>query len=741
MENSTVTLNDLPRPHHLANWKDTRVMTFAGQYDTLKHQPGESYQTITIGGILDLVRQPAAAPKEQAPATIGSSYCAHDARCHEVQAQHGRYPLLRFDIDSGNHPIDNVIAAFTMALGDCCVAVYSTSSATPDGRRWRVLGALSEPIGHELRRAAEFAIREDVSLVWGIDCDPALDRPGQHIYLPAVAPNKRRADGAPVYYEWRIVGDAPLTFVGSQLHQQALKVIEAERELDEQRRAAVAERREKDRQRREAKASGGDKALSPIEWFNQNHVLEDVLVEAGYEQSPSNPADWQSPLQTSGTYATRVYGDYFVTLSATDAEAGLGTETRNGARCGDPFAVFLQFMHGGDRNSALAEIRARRDFAAPSQQTPAADSGLPAIRPITVEELNAAKLTPRVILPETLYADVRLRIAAGGSSKTTLSIFEAANLALARKLWGQQPAGPVRTVFITREDSREILVARIRAVMEAMMLSVEDIAAVLENVAVLDYTDFAFRLTAIQNDAVVPHRQNLTQLVSVLRDWRPDWLICDPLVSFGVGEARVNDSEQGLIEAFRMLRNELGCCVEGIHHTGKAVARDKIIDQYAGRGGSALADGARMVVVMQPLAGKDWTKHTGGLLTERESGFVMAFPKLSYCSPRPPVFFKRSGYRFQQVDGVLDQAPDKVLEGVADRLHEFLLAEAAAGRAYSRTELDACTQKLGVTRMELRNACSTLQTAGRVVYHDVRGKTGSHYVALSIAPNDAEFLA
>ena len=79
-------------------------------------------------------------------------------------------------------------------------------------------------------------------------------------------------------------------------------------------------------------------------------------------------------------------------------------------------------------------------------------------------------------------------------------------------------------------------------------------------------------------------------------------------MSFGVGEARINDAEQGLIESMRIFRHYLGCCVQGVHHTGKANARDKALDQYAGRGGSALSDGARMIAVMQPLDPVEWER-------------------------------------------------------------------------------------------------------------------------------------
>ncbi|MEN9780744.1 MAG: hypothetical protein RL014_1892 [Pseudomonadota bacterium] len=131
-------------------WQDKRVVLFSGQYFTLKDQPEARYDSISIAEIVDLVRTPAAAEKEQAPATIGSTYCEYDARSHDVQRAHGQYALLRFDIDSGNPPLEDVAQAFTYVLPGCGYLIYSTSSATPTNKRWRVLVPLLQPVSHEV---------------------------------------------------------------------------------------------------------------------------------------------------------------------------------------------------------------------------------------------------------------------------------------------------------------------------------------------------------------------------------------------------------------------------------------------------------------------------------------------------------------------------------------------------------------------------------------------------------------
>mgnify|MGYP000918914291 CR=1 FL=1 len=357
------------------------------------------------------------------------------------------------------------------------------------------------------------------------------------------------------------------------------------------------------------------------------------------------------------------------------------------------------------------------------------------LAPITPLELHAARLTPRKILPDLIYADVRTRFAAGGTGKTTLALYEAAVLALGRSLYGRTPERPVRTVFVTREDTREILVARLREIMKAMHLSADEIRQVLENVLVLDKSGDHFRLSEVVRDVVAPHHVNIAALGDALEEWQPDWLLFDPLVSFGVGEQRVNDAEQGLIEAFRIMRNRLDCCVEGIHHSGKQNARDKTLDQYSGRGGSALSDGARMVAVLQPLDAAEWLKATGSRLLDGESGLVMALPKLSYAKQQPSIFLRRHGYAFTQ-EIVQQTTPEQAARERADQVHRFLLSEYRQGRRYGVSDLDTCTRTLNLSRSEIREAASALKVAGRVMYHHASGKTGSHYEPLTAAEPD-----
>lgn len=363
------------------------------------------------------------------------------------------------------------------------------------------------------------------------------------------------------------------------------------------------------------------------------------------------------------------------------------------------------------------------------------------LTPLTIEELKTAQLNPRVVLPFMLYADVRTRISAGGTGKTTVALYEAIVLALGRELWGRQPEHPVRTCIVTREDTREILVARAREIMKGLGLGIDEVAQVLSNVMIVDLSGVSFRISAVVGDVVQPHNANLKWLNNLLEDFKPDWLILDPLVSFGVGEQRVNDAEQGLIEAMRILKAEFKCCVEGIHHSGKANAREKTLDQYSGRGGSAMADGARMVCVMQPLEAKEWLDATGEYLEPDSTGIVMAMPKMSYCRAQDPIYVVRKGYTFTQVMPVAQPSQTDVEKqndiAVFAVIKEAWLRNQPLSFQNLRDDFKALLYGQ-LTRAQTLESLGRLKRDGQVLQHDTKGGRGNRSGLEPVFVDEAE---
>ena len=339
---------------------------------------------------------------------------------------------------------------------------------------------------------------------------------------------------------------------------------------------------------------------------------------------------------------------------------------------------------------------------------------MPSIAAPTLDELHSMHLSPRKIIDDYLFADVRVRIAAGGMGKTTMALYEAMMVALRRPLWGNLPLGAVNTLIVSREDGRDTLLARLREIMRMAGLTDEERKEVLQRVRIMDIAAQPFRLSAVKGDMVTPNIKELERLISHIeaQGFKPDWLIFDPAVSFGVGESRVNDSEQGLIEAARILMRHFDCCVEFIHHTGKAGARERTTDQYSGRGGSSFADGARMVAVLQPVDANEWFKKTSARLEPGWSGMVLALPKMSYCTPQDPIYIRRMGWAFVQEKDVKRSADDEHDDNCKTVL-AFMDAEMDEGRLYSLKNLEDIAKvensKLYMPRSQLRAAVAELE--------------------------------
>lgn len=348
------------------------------------------------------------------------------------------------------------------------------------------------------------------------------------------------------------------------------------------------------------------------------------------------------------------------------------------------------------------------------------------LHPITRAEMDAAQLTPRVIVPNLLFGDVRTRVAAGGVSKTTMAIFEAVMGSLGRPLWGNTPARPIKTVFITKEDSRPIMVARLREVIKAQNLTETETAQVIGAIAIVDLSGESFRLAQVKHDVVEPDRKNIGRLLDALEAFEPDWIVFDPLVSFGVGEARVNDSEQALIEAMRIIRNRMECCVEAIHHVGKANAREKATDQYAGRGGSALADGSRMVCVLNRLNPDEWVKATGSALPDGSLGIQMSLPKMTYCTPQADVYIVRTGFNFEQVQPHIRSA-EQTRQAIVEQVCQYVTDQYQQGFKYSKNALEGLKGELNLTRNEIREAVTKLVAHGRLGYCET-GRPANHHL-------------
>ena len=352
---------------------DTHAFTKANGKPNRSSDKGKPYRTITWADFLRRAESPTPVPKNNAPWAMASTYSGHDARTAEVQRERGSYALLPGDIDEGNASLAELEAALHRVLGPCEWLVYSSASATPEKRKWRFWVPLAAPLTPADYKAVQEALL-DLLQAEGIQPDAKAPDLNQIFFLPNV-PNDRRdpRTGQPLFYRWKHKGCERLRL--KPQHPLAIRMAEraAEAAAEARRKTEAAKAFEQRRAaQKAAQPRSGDFAddfASLVESFNAEHDLTGELLRHGYTPQPGSSTDFRSPYQTTDSYATHVYPEgYAISLSGSDAAAGLGHPTENGNRRIDAFEVCAHFDHRGSRGAAVA---AWRETLESRHQTPA----------------------------------------------------------------------------------------------------------------------------------------------------------------------------------------------------------------------------------------------------------------------------------------------------------------------------------------------------------------------------------
>lgn len=327
---------------------DTHVKNMKDGKPNPRQSAGKPYSGISGREIVAMLAAPKSCPKDDAQWFLPSTYCEFDARTHAAQRMQGAFWWLTLDVDKNDLALVDVEAALDVVAPGNNRLIYATRSATAQERRWRALLPLAAPLAgqdYDATQNAFFAVLEDASQGALIPDNP-MARSGQIIYLP-------NAGG---FYEHAILKGQRLDLTPD--HPIILRR-EAERaKVAEAMAEAKALRDRKARERAARNPLGNDE--KPGDHFNAGHDIETLLERYGYVRAGGS-SDWRSPMQTSSSFATHVFGDYWVSLSGSDAAAGIGTATKTGARRGDAFDLYVHFEHGGRFTDAVraygAEMR------------------------------------------------------------------------------------------------------------------------------------------------------------------------------------------------------------------------------------------------------------------------------------------------------------------------------------------------------------------------------------------------
>lgn len=465
------------------------VVFFEGAFETLIRNPGAEYSTISWSGILEMAKYPSATAKTSAPAIIPSTYCKHDARSHDVQREHGEFVLLAVDIDKGNHVIDKVVATTEAIVGDCGFLIYSTGSSSADHCKWRVLIPLLASLpGDEYAgvQAALFSLYADD----GIECDPAMGRPAQPVFLPNVPPDRRGSDSLPLFYAGFHRRGEPLDLTPTCT--VILRCTDLYRREREERERAYAEARQRQKKREN---NSNTAEQNPTQWFNEYKSVEALLLEYGYKRD--RKGNWQSPHQKSGSYATRITEDglSFVSLSGSDSAAGLGAPSQSGAAIfGDAYDLYCHYEHKGDHQKAWAAIRRMmprqsNDDGKHSDNAQKSHDGTgsnewtgsnakgdgtnndPPLRLVSFREFVASRQAPDYLLDGVIQCGWLYSITAmTGSGKTAVALLIAMLVSLGKSLCSLETLKG-RVVYLAGENPEDI---KSRCLMLSRRFGVED---------------------------------------------------------------------------------------------------------------------------------------------------------------------------------------------------------------------------------------------------------------------------
>jgi hypothetical protein len=616
---------------------DVRFLMAHGSLYTLKDRPDMVYPGISWPEIVRMVKEPQAKDKADASFFIPSTYRQHDGRAHQAQRDRGAFRMLALDVDQGNPHRKEVIQAVRDVLGDVSMLVYSSSGATEDRRKWRVLLPLAVPVSGEEYEAAQSAlfylIRQH-----GIIPDGALARCGQPIYLPNVPISKRWPNLEPMFYDWEIVRGSNVFLTDASPIMQDVERREEQRRIANDQ--ADRDRREREKQRAERRLQHPDD-VNPVDAFNDNHTIEDLLLRYGYERQGGS-AHFKSRYQSSASFATQNFGTHWVSLSGSDAAAGIGRSKSMGdnSYCfGDGFDLFVHYEHNGDFTAAVRayglEINPPKiempanglddfDYVNPtladhisSQPTePASDVSdneyieipdgahdAPQAAPdwpTVYDMFDEASIEPRCWIYGNHYlrSFVSVLASAGGVGKTSLQIVEALAIVTGRPLLGEEVKEQTNVWIVNLEDPLEEIQRRVLAAMKHYGIHADEVRGKL---FVNAGRDFSLKFGIQTREGVMPNTKLVEYLCQKIPEKKIGCVFIDPFVGAHSINENDNMAVNAIVGEIRRVADETKAAIGLVHHIRKGNGEDASIDSVRGAGsliGAARA--ARVVNRMQP---------------------------------------------------------------------------------------------------------------------------------------------
>lgn len=652
---------------------DVRFLSAPGSRFTLIDKPGSVYPGISWTEISRMVRQPQAKEKSEADFFIPSTYRNHDGRSHEVQRERGMFRAVGIDIDRGNPSMADVHEAVTAVCGDIGMLIYSSSGASRENRKWRVIIPLSGILSgaeYEEIQSAFFHLLNAI----GIYPDGALARCGQPIYLPNVPLSRRNPDLTPIFYEGQIIKGNPLRLDSNSAIQQEVDRREEQRRLTAEQ--ADLARRERERERAERRQKFPDD-VSPVDAFNADHAIEDLLARYQYARRGSSQ-HYRSRYQTSPSYATENFGTHWVSLSGSDAAAGVGRPKSLGENSycwGDAFDLYVHYEHDGDFEAAVKaygreikqssiEVPANGmddfdyfDMQETAPQTapdtpssdfeedmagsiPDGDMDAPEAAPdwpTAYDMFDEASIKPRqwIYAHHYLRSFVSVLASAGGIGKTSLQIVEALAIVTGRPLLGETVREQTNVWIVNLEDPLEEIQRRVVAAMRKYEIKPDQVRGRL---FVNAGRDFSMKFGIQTREGVLPNTKLVEYLCKKIPEKRIGCVFIDPFVGAHSINENDNMAVNAVVAEIRRVADETKAAIGLVHHIRKGNGEDASIDSV--RGAGSLIGAARAARVINRLSADDAAR-CGIDETEARSIFRVDDGKANLAPPAHAAVYRK----------------------------------------------------------------------------------------------------
>jgi RecA-family ATPase len=298
------------------------------------------------------------------------------------------------------------------------------------------------------------------------------------------------------------------------------------------------------------------------------------------------------------------------------------------------------------------------------------------IKSFSITELTSDPQPAKFIWPgiPDEAGKVSVFVGVGGLGKSALTIGIACQRALGLNFLGR-PTKPGTTVVISKEDSREDYLRKVAAQRELLGSSF-DAEKIRERIHLMDLVgDPAMLVQSSYGAATAVNQEVVKMWADAVNGSAPNADLIILETGSRLTPTEDNSGLSALVNGCELLGRLTGCVVLLVHHTGKEAGRNGASDLYTGRGGSALADNARAVMVLTSYPrDRDARERLGVAVPEdmARRTLVLSVPKLNGAPPPPPLVIEKVATPWAMTLRVVDR---EALARAEREAHKHRVAE------------------------------------------------------------------